>query len=202
MRDRTAGIILAGGTARRMGGGDKPLRLLGGQPLLRHVMARLEPQVDALALNANGDPTRFAAFGLPVVADEPPSRGPLSGILAGLNWAAAHCPGCAWLVTVPGDTPFLPPGLVASLHSEREAAGTTAAMAASKGRRHPPAGLWPVSCRAALADALAGGEERVGRWAESLGCAIADFTADPDPFFNANTPGELAQAEALLARLP
>lgn len=199
-RTATLGVVLAGGLARRMGGGDKPMRLLGGQPLLGHVLARLAPQVDAVILNANGDPARFAAWRLPVVADGLPDYpGPLAGILAAMDWAATQRPDLPWLASVPGDCPFIPGDLVARLHAAREAAGLPVACASSGGRSHPPVALWPVALRERLRAALIGGERRTGGWIEAQGCARAEWPATPaDPFFNANTPEELAAAEALL----
>lgn len=196
----TLGVILAGGLARRMGGGDKPLRTLGGRPLLDHVIARLRPQVTELILNANGDAARFAPWGLPVVpdglADHP---GPLAGILASLDWAATSRPGSAWVVSVPGDSPFIPADLVARLHAAREAAGVPLACAASGGWTHPPVGLWPVALRDDLRAALMAGERKIDRWTARHGCAQAEWpTAPCDPFFNANAPDDLAEAEALL----
>lgn len=196
----TLGVILAGGLARRMGGGDKPLRMLAGRPLLDHVLDRLRPQVSALLLNANGDPARFAAWGLPVVADGLPDYpGPLAGILAALDWAAARRPDLPWVVSVPGDSPFIPADLVARLHAARAGAGTPLACARSGGWAHPPIGLWPVSLRAELRAALEGGERKIDRWTARFGCAGAEWATHPlDPFFNANTPEELREAGALL----
>ncbi|MCI0756473.1 molybdenum cofactor guanylyltransferase MobA [Teichococcus vastitatis] len=198
-RRQTLGVILAGGQGLRMGGGDKPLRLLGGRPLLDHAVARLRPQVAALLLNANGDAGRFAAWGLPVAPDAPPSQGPLSGVLAALDWAAARHPELPWVASVPGDTPFIPPDLVDRLHAAREAAGHDLACAASAGRWHPPVAVWPVALRHELRAALSRGEGGIRRWAEPLGLAVAEWPARPrDPFFNCNTPAELAEAEVLL----
>ncbi len=199
-RSDTLAVVLAGGLARRMGGGDKPLRLLGGRPLLAHVLERLRPQAAACILNANGDAARFAAWGLPVVpdplADHP---GPLAGVLAALDWAAAERPELPWVVSAPGDCPFLPPDLVARLHAAREAAGVPLACARSDGQTHPPIGLWPVALRGELRAALLAGERRIDRWTARFGCAHADWPTQPcDPFFNANAPEDLAVAEALL----
>ena len=203
MRADTLGVVLAGGLARRMGGGDKPLRLLGGRPMLDHALSRLAPQVAAVILNANGDPARFAAHGLPVVADGLPDHpGPLAGILAALDWAAAQRPDLPWLVSVPGDSPFIPADLVARLHAARAAAGVPLACARSDGQTHPPVGLWPVALRDDLRAALTGGERKIDRWTARHGCAHADWPATPvDPFFNANAPDDLAEAEGLLALL-
>lgn len=202
MRADTLGVVLAGGLARRMGGGDKPLRLLGGAPMLDHALRRLSPQVAAVILNANGDPARFAAYGLPVVADGLPDHpGPLAGILAALDWAAAHRPGLPWLASVPGDSPFIPADLVARLHAAREAAGVPLACARSGGQAHPPVGLWPVTLREDLRAALDAGERKIDRWTARHGEGYATWPeGPPDPFFNVNTPEDLAAAEALIGR--
>lgn len=198
--DATVGAVLAGGLARRMGGGDKPLRGLGGRPLLAHVLERLSGQVAGVVLNANGDPARFAGFGLPVVPDGLPDHpGPLAGILAALGWAAEHRPGVAWVVSVPGDSPFIPLDLVERLHAARERAGTPLACARSGGQAHPPVGLWAVALRGDLRAALLAGERKIDRWTARHGVAHADWETTPlDPFFNANTPEDLAEAERLL----
>jgi len=203
MRPDTLGVILAGGLARRMGGGDKPLRPLGGRPMLDHALARLSPQVAAVLINANGTPDRFAGYGLPVVADGLADHpGPLAGILAAMEWAAAHRPDLPWVVSVPGDSPFIPPDLVARLHAAREAAHVPLACARSGGQAHPPVGLWPVALRAELRAALEAGERKIDRWTARHGCVHADWPDTPfDPFFNANAPEDLATAERLLALL-
>ena len=200
MRTDTLAVVLAGGLARRMGGGDKPLRRVGGKPLLDHLLDRLSPQVPVVILNANGDPARFAAYGLAVVADGLPDHpGPLAGILAALDHAAAAHPALPWVVSVTGDAPFIPPDLVAGLHAARAAAGARLACARSAGQTHPPIGLWPVALRAELRAALVDGERKIDRWTARFGCAAADWPAAPfDPFFNANAPEDLAAAEALL----
>jgi molybdopterin-guanine dinucleotide biosynthesis protein A len=176
-----------------MGGGDKCLLSLAGQPLLAHVIARLRPQVGALALNANGDAARFAAFDLPVLADDAADfAGPLAGILAGLDWA--HSFKAAAVLTVPGDTPFMPRDLMARLTKKG-----APALARSGGRVHRVAGLWPVGLRADLRKALRQeGLRKVEDWTRRLNPALVDFEAEPvDPFFNINTPEDLARAEAL-----
>jgi molybdenum cofactor guanylyltransferase len=203
-RSDTLGAVLAGGLARRMGGGDKPLRLIAGRPLLRHVLDRVAPQVAAVVLNANGDPARFAEFALPVVPDGVPDNpGPLAGVLAALDWAAAHRPDLPWVLTASGDCPFLPLDLAARLHAAREAAGVPLACAATGSRTHPPIGLWPVTVRSELRAALLGGERKIDRWTAGLGCAVAAWPpGTPDPFFNANAPEDLAAAAAALLRMP
>jgi len=200
----TLGVVLAGGLARRMGGGDKPLRNLGGRPLLDHVLARLRPQAAALLLNANGDPARFTAWGLPVVADGVPDYpGPLAGILAALDWTADRRPELSWVVSVPGDCPFIPADLVARLHAARGAAEVPLACARSGSWTHPPIGLWPVALREELRAALLAGERKIDRWTARHGCAEAAWPDQPlDPFFNSNTPEELALAESLLRDHP
>ena len=197
----TMAVVLAGGLARRMGGGDKPLRLLAGRPLLDHLLDRLRPQVPHLILNANGDPGRFAAYGLPVVPDGLPDHpGPLAGILAALDHAAVHHPEQPWVASVTGDAPFIPSDLVARLHAAREATGLPLACARSGGQAHPPIGLWPVALRDALRAALLAGERKIDRWTARHGCAHADWPTTPfDPFFNANAPEDLTEAEGILA---
>jgi molybdenum cofactor guanylyltransferase len=186
------GVILAGGQATRMGGGEKGLRPFRGGTLLGAVIARLSPQVADLALNAGGDPARFAAFGLPVipdpVADQP---GPLAGVLAAMDWAAGQ--GAATVVTVPCDTPFLPGDLVPRLIL---AGNGGLAIAASGGRLHPTVALWPVALRDDLRATLARGERKVRVFADRHGAALADFPlTTPDSFANANTPADLARLE-------
>ena len=201
----TLGLLLAGGLARRMGGGDKPLRLIAGRTILAHVIDRLAPQCDGLLVNANGDPARFAAYGLPVVADSVPDfAGPLAGILAGLDWMAENRPGLEWLVSVAADTPFIPRDLVARLHAACGEEGVPLACAASGGWTHPVIGLWPVTLREELRQALTVEDERkIDRWTARHGCASAEWEAAPvDPFFNANKPDDLAEAERLFAALP
>jgi molybdopterin-guanine dinucleotide biosynthesis protein A len=197
-----AGIILAGGLSRRMGGGDKCLRPLGGQPILAHIIARARPQVSALALNANGDPARFASFGLPIVADSVEGfAGPLAGILAGLDWTAAQAPQCRYMASFASDAPFLPLNLVARLARAVETESADLACASSGGQAHPVFGLWRVDLRDALRRALV--EEhihKVDRWTSRYRLVEVEFAAQPlDPFFNANRPEDLVEAERLLA---
>lgn len=205
MMPSTLGLLLAGGLARRMGGGDKPLRMIAGRTILAHVIERLGPQCDGLLINANGDPARFSDYGLPVVADSVPDfAGPLAGILAGLDWMALHRPELEWLVSVAADTPFIPRDLVARLHAAREAEHVPLACAASGGWTHPVIGLWPVSLREELRHALTVDDERkIDRWTARHGCASTEWPVEPiDPFFNANRPDDLAEAERLFAALP
>jgi molybdenum cofactor guanylyltransferase len=198
----TLGVALAGGLARRMGGGDKPLRAIGGRTILSRVVARLGPQCDGLTLNANGDPARFESLGLPIVADEVKGFvGPLAGVLAALDWAAAHRPAIAWVVSAAGDCPFLPRDLVARLHEARISQGAELAVAASGGRRHPTIGLWRVALRDALRHALVVEHSRkVDDWVARYRFATASWSNAPvDPFFNVNTREDLAEAERLAA---
>jgi len=201
----TLGLVLAGGLARRMGGGDKARLSIGGATILQRALARIGPQCEAVILNANGDPSRFADTGLAVVPDSIPDfAGPLAGILAGLDWAAANAPRCAWLLSVPGDCPFLPKDLVARLHEARLKAGAPLACARSGEWRHPVVGLWPVDLREDLRRALIDdGLRKIEIWTARHGVAIADWPPAPvDPFFNVNTPDDAARAESLAAQYP
>ncbi len=196
-----AGVLLAGGQSRRMGGGDKCLLPLGGQPILAHVIARARPQVAALALNANGDAARFASFGLPVVPDGVAGfPGPLAGVLAGLDWAALSVPGASHVASFATDAPFLPrdlvPRLVAALDGQHELAA-----AASRGRTHPVFGLWPVAIRNALRHALSvEGVRKVDVFTARYRLALVDFTVgEVDPFFNTNDQDDLEAARLLIA---
>ena len=203
MIEPVLGLVLAGGLARRMGGGDKARIRIGGKSILERVLVRLAPQCTATIINANGDPARFADTGLPVVPDSVPDfAGPLAGILAGLDWAAAHAPEIADVVSVPGDCPFLPGDLVARLSAARQAAALPLACARSGEWRHPVVGLWPVALRNDLRKALV--EEhlhKIEAWTARHGVAIADWPATPvDPFFNVNTPADAAEAERIAAQ--
>ena len=201
----TLGLVLAGGLARRMGGGDKARIAIAGNTILHRVLARLTPQCNRVIINANGDPARFADAGLPVVSDDVPDfAGPLAGVLAGLDWAAANVPAIEWLASVPGDCPFLPKNLVARLHEARAAAGTPLACARSGEWRHPVVGVWPVGLRADLRGALVGEHlHKIEIWTARHGIAVADWPAEPvDPFFNVNTPDDVARAEVLARQFP
>jgi molybdopterin-guanine dinucleotide biosynthesis protein A len=196
------GVLLAGGQSRRMGGGDKCLRLLGGRPILARIIDRVRPQVRRLILNANGDPARFADYGLPVAGDSVEGfAGPLAGVLAGLDWAAAHAPDCPMIATVPTDAPFLPENLVSRLLSAVEQESADLACAASNGQSHPVVGLWPVRLRAALRRAMTGEDIRkVDSWTARYRLATVEFPSVPvDPFLNVNRPEDLAEAERFLA---
>jgi molybdopterin-guanine dinucleotide biosynthesis protein A len=199
----TLGLVLAGGLARRMGGGDKARIAIGGVTILQRVLACVTPQCARLVINANGDPTRFADTHLPVVSDSVPDfAGPLAGILAGLDWTAAHAAECEWMASVPGDCPFLPRDLVARLHAVRSAAASPLACARSGEWRHPVVGLWPVALREDLRRALlAEGLRKIEIWTARHGVAVADWAAEPvDPFFNVNTPEDAAGAQMLVTQ--
>ena len=208
------GVILAGGRARRLfqqspDGGDKGFADLGGQPMLAHVIGRFQPQVASLILNANGDPARFARFGLRVVPDlDSTEQGPLAGLLAGMTWAETADSAFSAIVTVTTDVPFLPLDLVAQL---AVATRNGPAIAASADRRHPTIGLWPLSLKGAVQAALSRHELSVNAFAEAHGAIAVSFPFSDgiggeghgvrvDPFFNANTPAELKEARALLTR--
>jgi molybdenum cofactor guanylyltransferase len=188
-----------------MGGGDKARIGIGGASILQRVLACLTRQCSGVIINANGDAARFADTGLSVVADSVPDfAGPLAGILAGLDWAATNAPNVDWLVSVPGDCPFLPKDLVTRLHQARVAADTPLACARSGEWRHPVVGVWPVKLREDLRHALVGEDlHKIELWTARHGIAIAEWPAAPfDPFFNVNTPEDAAQAEAIAARYP
>jgi molybdenum cofactor guanylyltransferase len=197
------GVLLAGGQARRMGGGDKCLLPLGGRPILAHVIERAAPQVDTLLINANGDPGRFDAFGLPVAADAVPGfAGPLAGVLTGMLWARDHRPDLAWVASFATDTPFFPGDLVRRLLDAAHRDGADLACAASGGRAHPVFGLWPIRLADDLERAMAEDDIRkVDLWTARHRLIQVDFASEPfDPFFNTNRPDDLAAAERLLAR--
>jgi molybdopterin-guanine dinucleotide biosynthesis protein A len=199
----TLGLILAGGLARRMGGGDKARIRIGTTTILDRVLMRLRPQCAALIINANGDPARFADTRLPVVPDDIPDfAGPLAGILAGLDWAAARAPGLHWVASVPGDCPFLPFDLLARLHAARVREQKPLACARSGDWRHPVVGLWPVALRDDLRHALTVEHlHKIEVWTSRHGVAIADWPDRPvDPFFNVNTPDDAAEAERVAAQ--
>jgi molybdopterin-guanine dinucleotide biosynthesis protein A len=201
------GVILAGGQSRRMGGGDKGLLDLCGRPMLAHVIERLGPQVGRMVINANGDPARFSRLGLPVVADTVTGfAGPLAGVLAGMRWSAANAPAAGWIVTAAGDAPMLPGDLVSRLAGAAAGGANAIALARSGGELHPVIGLWPVALAADLEDQLRSGVRKVLDWTDRHGTVAADFPmlnvggVEIDPFFNANTPAELDELRALLAR--
>ena len=198
------GVLLAGGLARRMGGGDKPLRLLARRPILDHVIERFQSQCCSLVLNANGDPGRFKAYGLPVIADSVPDyAGPLAGVLAAMDYCAAHRPDITDIASVATDSPFIPRDLVECLQEARSRAGTPLACAQSGDQTQPPFGLWPVSLREALREALVvEGLRKIDVWTARYGIATSIWQQTPyDPFFNANRPDDLEEAERIYASL-
>ena len=202
---KTLGVVLAGGLARRMGGGDKARLRIGGLTILERVVQRLRPQCAGLVLNANAGPERFADTGLSVVADSVPDYpGPLAGILAGLDWAATRRPAIEWIVSAPSDCPFLPRDLVAHLHDARVVAGARLACARSGERRHPVVALWPVALREDLRRALTSeGARKVDEWIARYPAAVAEWPDAPvDPFFNINTPEDAGEAERLATLYP
>ncbi len=197
-----AGLLLAGGRSRRMGGGDKCLLDLGGESLLARAIARARPQVETLVLSANGDPDRFGSHGLPVALDVIEGHaGPLAGILTGMEWARANAPHCPWIASFASDAPFFPTDLVARLRAAVEDGGAELACAASGDRAHPVFGLWPVGLAEALRAAIVAEEIRkIDRWTARFALAQVAFAATPlDPFFNVNAPADLAEAERLTA---
>jgi molybdenum cofactor guanylyltransferase len=196
-------VILAGGRATRMGGGDKGLRVVAGRRLIDHVITRLAPQCAPLAINANGDPARLAEFGLPVLADSLPDHpGPLAGVLAGLDWAASL--GAPAIITAAADTPFFPPDLAVRLVAHAGPTGLCLAASADpsgKMHRQPTFGLWPVALRDDLRRALTGGLRKIVLWTDSHSAGTAEFSSQPfDPFFNINTPDDIIAAEALMGQ--
>ena len=191
------GVILAGGLATRMGGGDKGLLPLGQTTILSHVIERLAPQVAGMALNANGDPARFSRLGLPVLADSLPGfLGPLAGVLAGLDWAAGE--GADSIVTVAADTPFFPCDLVPRLQLASEGMTRPLVLARTPDGRQPTFGLWPVALHDDLRAALQDGLRKVVLWTDRHDGRTAMFDDPGEPFFNVNTPEDLAHAGTLL----
>ncbi|MCH2394387.1 molybdenum cofactor guanylyltransferase MobA [Oceanibaculum sp.] len=203
--DSVVGLVLAGGLSRRMGGGDKCLLPLGDRTVLAHVLDRVRPQVSRAVLNANGDPARFAAYGLPVVPDIVDGfAGPLAGVLTGLDWAARNAPQAQWVASFAADTPFLPTDLVPRMLDAVAGGKADMACAASGGRAHPVFGLWPVRLLDDLRDAVVvRGIRKVDAWTANYRVARVEFGIDDniDPFFNANTPEDMEKASGLLNHL-
>lgn len=201
MNSAMVGVILAGGLSRRMGGEAKALMPLGGRPMVAHVIDRIRPYVDDCVLNVNGHEAAFARFGLPLIADVVGDyAGPLAGLLSGMRWAADNQPDARWVVTAPCDTPFLPENYVSAL-AEEAADAATIVIAASGERDHFASGLWPIALADDLAAFLASGERRIQSWIGRNPNRIVTFLliddgrGGLDPFFNVNTPEDLAMAE-------
>lgn len=204
-RRQIVGVVLAGGLSRRMGGGDKGLEVLGPATLLHEVVRRVRPQVEMLVLNANGDPARFAALGLPVVPDTIDGYvGPLAGVLAAMRWASRNAPAATHVLSVSNDAPFLPQDLAERLESALRGGDARIALARSAGELHPVIGLWSIDLAGDLEATLRSGARKVRAWAARHGAVSVDFpllrVGDQavDPFFNANTPAELAEARRLV----
>ena len=204
LSQRVAGVVLAGGRSSRMGGGDKCLKPLAGRPLIAHVIERLRPQVSDLVINANGEPSRFASFGLPVVADSFSGyAGPLAGVHAGLEWVKANRPGIGSIVTVAADTPFFPSDLVPRFLAAFED-GHGICVARSEEGVHPVFGLWPVAIAGEIEASLKKGTRKVSVWAEQHGAKEVSFPPvmvggrPIDPFFNVNRLEELAEVDSRL----
>ena len=203
-RSKVCGVLLAGGQSRRMGGGDKCLRNLGGEPILARIIERVRPQVGPLIINANGAPARFEKFGLPVVPDVVEEfAGPLAGVLTGLDWAAKNARECDWVATFACDAPFLPPDLVELLAASVANDYADMACAVSNARDHPVFALWPVHLVEVLRTAVVDeGIRKVDMWTSRYLLARVEFGADPvDPFFNVNNPDDFAEAEKLLPKV-
>ncbi|MED5395799.1 MAG: molybdenum cofactor guanylyltransferase MobA [Pseudomonadota bacterium] len=199
--DAVLGVLLAGGKARRMGGGDKSMLILGGRPILEAIIERVRPQVGKLIINANGDAERFVRFGLPVVPDVIEGfAGPLAGVLTGMEWSAGNAPGLDWVASFATDAPFLPVDMVDRLTAAIEGRGADIACAKSRGRAHPVFALWPVRLRRELRRAMVDEEMRkIDEWTARYRVAHVAFEGEPDPFFNINRPDNLAEAETILA---
>ena len=201
--DKVIGVLLAGGLARRMGGGDKCLRSLAGRPLLDHLIDAVKPQVDLMILNANGEAARFASYGLSVVADVIEGyAGPLAGVLTGLEWTAENVPDATWVASLATDAPFLPGDLVARMKSAIKIEGADMACAASGGRVHPVFGLWPIGLRGDLRAAMI--EENIRKidlWTARYNLVVVEFEEEQgrDPFFNVNQPENLVEAGRIIA---
>lgn len=198
---RSAVTLLAGGQARRMGGGDKNLMMLAGKPVLRHVLDRVDFADRPLMINANGDPARYAAFGLPVCADVIDGyAGPLAGILTGLEWVAANHSDCSHMVSLATDAPFLPVNLIAVLESEI-GDGAEIAQAMSLHRRHPVFAIWPVAIAGALRDAVIDeGVRKIDDFTARYHCVTVEFAGTPDPFMNLNRPDDFDLATQILGQ--
>jgi len=192
-------VILAGGAARRLGGGDKPLRTIAGKSILDWIIGRIEPQVQFLAISANGDPTRFASYALPVLPDLVPDLGPMAGIASAMEWAKKTNPAASHVLLVSGDTPFLPPDLVERLSIVTALNASQIVAASSSGKIHPTIALWPLAAMPMIKKALSEKKgRRVSDWLSILNHHSVEWDHDLfDPFFNVNTPEDLQEAEKI-----
>jgi molybdopterin-guanine dinucleotide biosynthesis protein A len=202
-----AGVVLAGGRSRRMGGGDKTLLDLDGRSMLAHVISRLRPQVRELVINANGDATRFDGLGFLVVADTVTGfAGPLAGLLAGMHWAARLQRPPRWIVTASGDAPLLPTDLVVRLRAAADRSGGVA-IAGVPGKLHHVIGLWPIALAGDLEQTLANGARKVSDWADRHNAVSVQFETmrigdrEIDPFFNVNTPADLEELRSVVRNM-
>ena len=200
MAIKSAVTLLAGGQARRMGGGDKNLVMLAGKPVLQHVLDRVDFDGRPVMINANGDPSRYAGFGLPVWADVIDGfAGPLAGILTGLEWVATNHPECTHMISLATDAPFLPFDLVARLEVGLNAQinnGADIAQALSFARRHPVFAIWPLALTAALRHSLiCDGLRKIDDFTDRHRCITVEFTGEPDPFMNLNRPDDFDLAQ-------
>lgn len=196
------GLILAGGRGRRMGGVDKALLTIGGETLIARAISRARPQVSELLINANGDPARFAQFGLPVIADRVGGfQGPLAGVLAGLDWIRENRPNAKWLATFACDCPFFPTGMTGDLQAAAERENAEVAVSQSGERHHPVFALWNTSLAVSSESVLTDqGSRKMDDFIARFRNVRVRFSSDPvDPFFNINSPSDLAHAESLLA---
>lgn len=201
------GVLLAGGLGRRMGGGDKPLKSLGGRPILDMVVERAKPQVDRLMLNVNGNTERFAHYHLPLVEDVIDGyAGPLAGILTGMEWSRREVPDAEWMVSFATDAPFFPLDMAARLIDDVQVHAAQMACAMTKGRTHPVFAVWPISLSDELRCAMMDEDVRkIDLWTARYGIRHVAFEfsePDVDPFFNINRPEDLVEAERWAARVP
>ena len=202
-----AGVILAGGLATRMGGGDKTLKEIGERKILDIVIERIRPQVSGLVFNTNNDPVIYSDLDIPIISDQfKNSYGPLAGILAGMEWACQK--GYSLMVSIAGDTPFFPEDLVAKLVFNQQQNQESIVLAATRDKtsgkiyRHPTFGLWSVHLRHDLKANLDNGVRKIVQWTDQHQGKLVEFPIGKvDPFFNINTPGDLQEAERLIRYL-
>ena len=197
-------VILAGGAAKRLGGGDKPLRMIGGKPILDWIIERIKPQIHALALSANGNPARFAAYSRDILPDFEPHLGPMAGIVSAMEWAKKTNPIASHVLILSGDSPFIPSDLVRRLAELPSIAPDSMIAASSAGRTHPTIGFWPIAASDRIKQAIIEGKgRRVSDWLEVFPHQSVEWETQPfDPFFNINTQEDLAAAELVLGQVP